>query len=74
MFHLQGGLRDDISLIVIDLLPPGREFPQACAKRKPRSLSAKQLTDALQPVPSFFPPKQKQKGGFCCFAYASSIY
>ena len=73
---VQGGLRDDTSLIVIDLLPAGLEFPRACGRRRLRSMTTKQMLDraaepgpaSVQPTPSYSPPKKQQSGGFCCFA------
>ena len=80
VYHVQGGLRDDTSLVIIDLLPPGLEFPQVCNnKRRSKSMSQRQMSRAMSGVlrrtPSQIPqkPQQRQKAGFCCFAYVQRL-
>lgn len=72
----QGGLRDDTSLVVLDLLPEGLDFPQACRQsRGSRSHSRKQLAAAAaaeKQAPAerdiLHHPPRRRPSFACCFA------
>lgn len=75
------GLKDDTSLIVVDITPPGKTFPECIASMKAstkmkKSVSAMALSQSAS-VSNFAagPPADAvaSNGGFCCFGGARSI-